>query len=131
MNTESVLARMLPAREEVIKAVVHQVVESSASVPLYDLEEQTQAALPRIGQVLLQGVVTAQGAGVVGPTRPCPCGVEQHYHDQARRLSVQTSVGLIRLERRAAGSVAKNLRGLAWACSRACVQLRRTLQTGW
>ena len=102
MNTESMLARILPAIEEVIKAVVSQVVESSASVTLYDLEEQTQAALPRIGQVLLQGFVTAQGAGVVGPTRTCPCGAEQHYHDQARRLSVQTSVGPIRLERRAA-----------------------------
>ena len=102
MNTEPMLARILPAIEEVIKEVVSQVGASSASATLYDLEEQTQAVLPRIGQVLLQGFVNAQGAGVVGPTRPCPCGADQHYHDQARRLSVQTSVGPIRLERRAA-----------------------------
>jgi hypothetical protein len=38
----------------------------------------------------------------MGPTRPCPCGADQRYHDQARRLSVQTSVGVVRLERRAA-----------------------------
>jgi hypothetical protein len=101
MNTETVLARILPAMEEIIKAVVSQVVASSASATLYDLEEQTQAVLPRMGQVLLQGLVTAQRAGVVGSTRPCPCGADQHYHDQARRLSVQTSVGLIRLEQRA------------------------------
>lgn len=49
MNTESLLARILPAIEEVIKSVVNQVVESSASFTLYDLEEQTQAALPGIG----------------------------------------------------------------------------------
>jgi hypothetical protein len=93
MNTESVLARILPAMEEIIKQVVSQAVASSTPVTLYDLEEQTQAVLPQVGQVLLQGLVTAQGAGVVGPTRPCPCGADQHYHDQARRLSVQTSVG--------------------------------------
>lgn len=102
MNTETVLARILPAMEEIIKEVVSQVVASSTPATLYDLEEQTQAVLPQVGQVLLQGLVTAQGAGVVGPTRPCPCGADQHYHDQARRLSVQTSVGLIRLEHRAA-----------------------------
>jgi len=102
MNTETILARILPAIEEVIKEVVRQMVASSAPATLYDLEEQTQAVLPRIGQVLLQGFVTAQGAGVVGPTRPCPCGTDQYYHDQARRLSVQTSVGLVRLEHRAA-----------------------------
>lgn len=102
MNTETMLTHILPRIEEVIKGVLSQVVESSTPPTLYDLEEQTQAVLPRIGQVLLQALVTAQGAGVVGPTRPCPCGADQRYHDQARRLSVQTSVGLIRLERRAA-----------------------------
>jgi hypothetical protein len=101
MNTETVLARILPAREEAIKAVVSQGVASSTPATLYDLEEQTQAVLPRIGQVLLQGVVTAQGAGVVGPTRSCPCGADQHDHDQARQLSVQTSVGQIQLKQRA------------------------------
>ena len=37
----------------------------------------------------------------MGPTRPCGCGQEQTYHDQARRLVVQTSVGDSRLEQRA------------------------------
>src|SRR5689334_25015712 len=55
MNTETMLARILPAIEEVIKEVVRQMVASSAPATLYDLEEQTQAVLPRIGQVLLQG----------------------------------------------------------------------------
>ena len=77
MNTETVLARILPAIEELIKEVVSQVVGSSTPATLYDLEERTQAVLPQIGQVLLQGLVTAQGAGVVGPTRPCPCGADQ------------------------------------------------------
>jgi hypothetical protein len=62
---------------------------------------QTQAALPRIGQAILQGAVEGQGSGVEGPLRPCPCGQEQGYHDQARPLTVQTSVGDIRLNQRA------------------------------
>ena len=40
-------------------------------------------------------------AGVIGPERPCACGDQQCYHDQARGLSVQTSVGSIRLAQRA------------------------------
>ena len=74
MNTETMLARILPAIEEVIKEVVSQVVASSASATLYDLEEQTQTVLPRIGQVLLQGFVPAQGAGVVGQRGLVPAG---------------------------------------------------------
>lgn len=50
----------------------------------------------------MQGVVTRQGTGVVGPRRPCTCGEQQGYQDQRRALTVQTSVGIIRLARRAA-----------------------------
>jgi hypothetical protein len=101
MNTETVLARILPAVEQILKAVVSQLAQQPYPPTLYDLEEQTQAVLPQIGQVLLQGIVTGQGAGVVGPERPCACGEQQSYHDQARSLTVQTSVGTIRLAQRA------------------------------
>jgi hypothetical protein len=100
MNTESVLASILPAVEQMIKAVVNQVAQQTTPT-LYELEEQTHIALPQIGQVLLQGLVSGQGAGMVGPERPCACGERQRYHDQARRLSVQTSVGTLRLTQRA------------------------------
>jgi hypothetical protein len=65
------------------------------------LVAQTQAALPRIGQTILQELTIAQGSGVEGPLRPCRCGQEQRYHDRARRLSVETSVGVIQLHERA------------------------------
>lgn len=101
MNSETVFARILPAVEEIIKAVVNQMTQQSTPPTLYELEEQTHLALVQIGQRLLQGLVTGQGAGVVGPERPCGCGNKQRYHDQRRALTVQTSVGLIQLTRRA------------------------------
>lgn len=101
MNTETVLAHIVTRVTEILKTVVSQTETSGPPPTLYDLEEQTQAVLPQIGQVLLQELVSAQGAGVMGPFRPCACGDQQHYHDQSRRLSVQTSVGIIRLAQRA------------------------------
>lgn len=101
MNTEIVLARIVAKVSEILKTVVSQIEASTTPPTLYDLEEQTQAALPQIGQVLLQEVVSGQGAGVIGPERPCACGDQQRYHDQSRRLSVQTSVGIIQLAQRA------------------------------
>jgi hypothetical protein len=101
MNTEIVLTRIVAKGTEILKTVVNQTEASATPPTLYDLEERTQAALPQIGQVLLQEVVSGQGAGVVGPERPCACGEQQRYHDQSRRLSVQTSVGIIWLAQRA------------------------------
>lgn len=101
MNTEIVLARIVAKVTEILKTVVSQIEASATEPTLYDLEERTQEVLPQIGQVLLQEVVSGQGAGVVGPERPCACGNQQRYHDQSRRLSVQTSVGIIQLAQRA------------------------------
>jgi len=101
MNTETVLGHILPVIQAILKDVVDQMSTTSAAPTLYDLEAQTQAALPRIGQAILQGAVEGQGSGVEGPLRSCPCGQEQGYHDQARPLTVQTSVGDIRLKQRA------------------------------
>ena len=101
MNTETVLTHSVARVTEILKTVVSQTEASGPPPTLYDLEEQTQAVLPQIGQVLLQELVSAQGTGVMGPFRPCACGDQQRYHDQSRRLSVQTSVGIIRLTQRA------------------------------
>jgi hypothetical protein len=101
MSPEAVLNRMLPAVELLLKAVVERAVAPGMPPTLYDLEALTQAVLPQIGQLLLQEVTVAQGSGLVGPTRPCGCGEQQAYHDQARRVVIQTSVGDIRLEQRA------------------------------
>jgi hypothetical protein len=101
MDTETVLAHIVAKVTEILKAVVSQVEASDTSATLYDLEEQTQAALPQIGQVLLQELVSQQGAGVVGPQRPCACGEQQRYSDQRRVRTVQTSVGSIQLAKRA------------------------------
>ena len=101
MNTETVLGHILPAIQAILKDVVSQMSTTSGAPTLYDLEVQTQAALPRIGQAILQGAVEGQGSGVEGPVRSCLCGQEQGYHDQARPLTVQTSVGDIRLNQRA------------------------------
>ncbi len=100
MTTETVLARMLPAVETVLKEVVEQALGHAAPT-LYDLAAITQSALLRLGPLVLQALTQAQGSGLVGPTRPCACGQQQTYHDQARPLSMQTSVGEIRLEQRA------------------------------
>src|SRR5579859_6472899 len=100
MIPEVALRRMLPAVETLLKAVVEQAVAAETTPTLYDLEALTQHVLPRVGQVVLQELARAQGSGLVGPTRPCACGKEQHYRDQGRGLVVQTSVGDIRLEQR-------------------------------
>ena len=59
---------------------------SDAQLTLYDLEAQTQAALPRIGQTILQALAVAQGSGVEGSVRPCRCGQEQRYQDRAQAV---------------------------------------------
>jgi hypothetical protein len=97
----AVLARILPLVSSLLAAVVERGVATDQPHSLYDLEALTQAVLPQIGQVVLQAVTVAQGSGLVGPSRPCACGAEQRYHDQARRLVVQTSVGAVHLEQRA------------------------------
>jgi hypothetical protein len=101
MNTETVLGPILPVIQAILKDVVSQMRTTSGAPTLYDLEAQTQAALPRIGQAIRQGAIEGQGSGVEGPLRSCPCGQEQGSHDQARPLTVQTSVGDIRLNQRA------------------------------
>lgn len=101
MSPEAVLSRMLPAVEPLLKAVAERALAPGTSPTLYELEALTQVVVRQIGQVILQEVTTAQGSGLVGPTRPCACGAQQTYHDQARRVVIQTSVGDIRLERRA------------------------------
>lgn len=96
-----VLARIVPAVVSLLTAVVEQAVGPDRQPTLYDLEAVTHAVLPQIGQVLVQELTVAQGSGLVGPSRPCGCGAEQAYHDQGRRLAVQTSVGAIAVEQRA------------------------------
>ena len=101
MNTETVLARILPAVAQIIKAVVSQLAQQPSPPTLSELEEQTQAVLPETLAGFLQGVVSGQGAGMVGPEHPCVCGEQQRYHDQARELTIQTSVGTIHRSLRA------------------------------
>src|SRR5262245_44501844 len=101
MSPEAVLRDMLPAVETLLKAVVEQALAPGSRPALYDLEALTQGVLPQVGRVLLQAVAAAQGSGLVGPTRACGCGAEQAYHDQARRVVIQTSVGAIALGQRA------------------------------
>jgi hypothetical protein len=101
MNTEAVLSRILAGVTEILKILVTQVGAQAAPPTLYDLEEQTHAALEQIGQVVVQEIVTGQGSGLMGPERACPCGGEQRYHDQERGLHIQTSLGIIRLLPRA------------------------------
>jgi hypothetical protein len=84
---------MLPAVETFLKAVAERALAPAPAPTLYDLEALTQVVIRQIGQVILQEVTTAQGSGLVGPTRPCGCGAEQTYHDQARQVVIQTSVG--------------------------------------
>lgn len=101
MTPEVALRHMVPAVEALLKTVVAQAVAPEAALTLYELEALTQQVLPRIGQVVLQELTRAQGSGLGGPTRPCGCGAEQEYRDAGRGLVVQTSVGDIRVERRA------------------------------
>jgi hypothetical protein len=101
MDTETVLARILPKVAALLKATLDTLAEQEQP-SFYTLEEGTQTVLPQIGQVLLQALAEVQGSGLVGPERACPaCGGAQRYHDQARPLQLTSSVGGIRLERRA------------------------------
>lgn len=88
MNTEIVLSSILPKVETLLKETIKQATTAAPAATLYDLEALTQKLLPQLGQVVLQGLVDGQGAGVVGPERPCACGAIQHYHDRAHPLSV-------------------------------------------
>jgi hypothetical protein len=101
MNTEAVLAQILPGIESIIKAVVEGLADAAEPPTLYELEKQVQAVLPAIGQIMVQALVTGQGSGAVGPSRGCSCGGEQRYHDRARRLRVQTSLGEVQVAARA------------------------------
>jgi hypothetical protein len=102
MTTGAVaLSRILPVVTSLLEAIVERAVAPDQRPTLYDLEALTHTVLPQIGQVVLQEVTVAQGSGLLGPSRPCGCGAEQTYHDQARRLVVQTSVGAVSLEQRA------------------------------
>lgn len=100
MNTEKVLESILTKVEKLIKAKVLEISQNSKP-NLYELEEQTQQLLPQIGQMFLQEVVNSQGNGLQGPTRPCPCGKEQIYHDSNRPLHIQSSLGDLALAGRA------------------------------
>ena len=100
MNTEAVLAAIVPAVAELIKNMVDGIAKAEAPT-LYELEAQTHAVLPQIGRVLLQALVAGQGAGLAGPERACGCGGQQAYQDQHRPLSVATSLGLVRVGARA------------------------------
>lgn len=97
----AVLTRILPAVASLLEAVVERAVAPEGAPTFYDLEALVHTVLPQIGQVLLQEVTAAQGSGLVGPQRPCRCGAEQAYQDQARRLVVQTSVGVVQIAQRA------------------------------
>jgi len=101
MNTEAVLGAIVPAVTAILKALVEATAEGAAAPSLSDLEAQTHRALPQIGQVVLQALVEGQGAGLAGPRRACDCGGQQTYHDQNRPLTVDTSVGVLRLRARA------------------------------
>jgi hypothetical protein len=96
-----VLSRVLPAVTCLLEAVVARAVDTDTSPTLYDVEALTHTVLPQIGQVLLQELTLAQGSGLAGPSRPCACGGQQAYHDQARPLVLQTSVGAVHLVQRA------------------------------
>jgi len=101
MNTETVVADIVASITEILKEIVKQADEDMKQPTLYTLEEQTHAALLRMGQVIVQGLLAGQGSGLIGPTRPCGCGAQQTYHDQAHPLQVMTSLGKVCLEQRA------------------------------
>ena len=121
MSPEAVLGRMIPAVETLLTAVVAQAVAAGEGSTLYDLEAMTQAVLPQLGQVVLRELAVAQGhpggTRLVGPTRACGCGGEQAYHDQARPLVMQSSVGAIRLERLGLGQAGRMSRYLQEQCA--------------
>jgi hypothetical protein len=101
MNTETVLASIVASVTAILKETLNRAGDDMKQPTLYTLEEQTHAALLRIGQVIVQGLVNGQGSGLVGPVRPCICGAQQTYHDQAHPLQVLTSLGKVCLEQRA------------------------------
>ncbi len=66
MDTETVLGQILPAVEQIIKAVVGEMAaaeETRGAATLYVMEERVHAVLPRIGQLIVQALVSGQGAG--------------------------------------------------------------------
>ena len=100
MDTETVLAHILPEVTKLLKVALDALAQQTHPT-FYHLEEGTQALLPRIGQVVLQAGVDAQGSGLEGPGRACACGGTQQYHDRSRPLSVTSSLGVIQLVQRA------------------------------
>jgi hypothetical protein len=100
MDTETVLAQILPKVTGLLKALVAEVAQGERPT-LYALEERTQRVVPQVGQVVLQALVAAQGSGLEGPERACSCGGRQRYHDRHRPLEITSSLGPITLEQRA------------------------------
>jgi hypothetical protein len=101
MNTEAVLAAIVPAVAPLIKGLI-EAVAAAEGATLYDLEAQTHAVLPQIGQVLLQALVEGQAAAVLGADGACACGGQPQAQGEPRPLRVDTSLGEIRFDRRVA-----------------------------
>lgn len=100
MDTETVLAQILPKVTHLLKGLIKEVAQEDRPT-LYALEARTQHVVPQVGQVILQALVEAQGSGLAGPERACGCGGRQRYHDRHRPLEITSSLGAIMLEQRA------------------------------
>jgi hypothetical protein len=122
MDTETVLAQIVPEVTALLKALVEQGAEGERPT-LYRLEEQTQAVLPQIGQVVVQALVSAQGSGLQGPARVCRCGGSQVDPDRSRPLSVTSSLGRLPLASRSGPTL----------CAErvACTRCRWMSRWGW
>ena len=55
------LSRILPVLTSLLEAVVEHAVAPDQRPTLYDLEALTHTVLPKIGQIVLQEVIRAQG----------------------------------------------------------------------
>jgi hypothetical protein len=99
MNIEAMLNQIVP---QVLDQVRTTLATVSDEQTLYDYETMTHHLLQAIGRLVLQGILDQVGSGLVGPTQSCSgCDGMQHYHDQEHPLSILTSVGALRLARRA------------------------------
>ena len=100
MNTLEVLDSILPKVMELIKQGIEKL-EVKNEPTFYELEEETQALLPLIGNVVLQGLTDAQAKEHQKTVQRCECGNLQVYHISNRSLYLTCSVGDILLKKRA------------------------------
>ena len=99
MSTNELVQHIITQMTASITTEMDELLSTHAT--LYLIEAAAHRIMEQVGHEFAQGVVTAKGSGLEGPTHSCACGGKATYVDQNHPLTYQTSVGHLRSAQRA------------------------------